>query len=57
MSSTDGSSVIAEIPFSISGYEDLSGNEGAIVVNSTTDGTSVKYDPKTNFKQHCYGFR
>ncbi|MBA65573.1 MAG: hypothetical protein CMG55_07210 [Candidatus Marinimicrobia bacterium] len=45
MSSTDGSSNIDAIPFVISDYEDVAGNAGATVNNSTTDGTSIKYDP------------
>ena len=44
MSTTDGSSVIA-IPFSISGLRWIYQETREFSVNTTTDGTSVKYDP------------
>ena len=45
MSTTDGTSDISSIPFTISGYEDVVGNAGETVTSSTTDGTAVKFDP------------
>ena len=37
--------VIPSLEFVLSDYEDLSGNIGATIQNSTTDNASVKYDP------------
>ena len=42
---SDGTDNITSIPFQIvAGYMDAAGNEG-VLVNTTTDGSSVKYDP------------